>query len=170
MTLKHLLPLLFVLAFSGCSILKPATPKSVTLGDNAKFSYSGRGSGAGIALMSTMGPVGIAVGVAIDEGIRKDLENSASTHGFNILKIIKQSDIKAEHIVVLDYGMKDVPGSDFLYPYLILKTNSEANENILELDYSNIQNTDSTPYNLEQYRENGQLIIENFYQLIELRT
>ncbi len=42
-----------------------------------KFSYKGKGSSAGFMLMSTLGPAGIAVGIAIDEGISKDITKTA---------------------------------------------------------------------------------------------
>jgi hypothetical protein len=46
--------------------------------------FQGKGAGAGIALMSTMGPMGIALGVAIDEGIAKDIRTQAVEQQFDI--------------------------------------------------------------------------------------
>jgi hypothetical protein len=44
-----------------------------------------------MALMSTMGPMGIALGVAIDEGIAKDLREAASKSGFEIKEVVSQA-------------------------------------------------------------------------------
>lgn len=47
--------------------------------EKEKFSFEGKGSSAGFMLMSSMGPAGIAVGIAIDEGISKDITKTALT-------------------------------------------------------------------------------------------
>ncbi|KZN44123.1 hypothetical protein JL49_06170 [Pseudoalteromonas luteoviolacea] len=43
-----------------------------------EVSYVGRGAAAGPMLMGAMGPMGIAVGIAIDEGIGKDIKSALS--------------------------------------------------------------------------------------------
>lgn len=55
------------------------------------LAFSGKGSGAGIMLMSAMGPVGIAVGVAIDAGIAKDIAATANAGQVSIENILQQS-------------------------------------------------------------------------------
>ncbi|WP_155734331.1 hypothetical protein [Pseudoalteromonas luteoviolacea] len=66
---------LCVLMVSGCSIsLKPLQMDSAF----PKVSYVGRGAAAGPMLMGAMGPMGIAVGMAIDEGIGKDIKSALS--------------------------------------------------------------------------------------------
>jgi hypothetical protein len=82
------------LSFLGCSNL-------VSVGNNEtvlikfpepnRIQFQGKGAGAGIALMSTMGPVGIALGVAIDEGIAKDIREAASISGFDMPSYISNS-------------------------------------------------------------------------------
>ncbi|ABE53439.1 hypothetical protein Sden_0142 [Shewanella denitrificans OS217] len=52
--------------------------------------FQGKGAGAGIALMSAMGPVGIAVGVAIDAGIAKDIGTVSMQQGFDIDAMLQQ--------------------------------------------------------------------------------
>ncbi len=46
---------------------------TVTLPEPNRPRFSGKGAGAGMMMMSSMGPMGIAIGVAIDEGIAKDI-------------------------------------------------------------------------------------------------
>jgi hypothetical protein len=139
----------------------------IYLADGAGFSYSGRGSGAGVALMSTMGPAGIAVGVAIDEGIRKDLEASAISAGFDIVKLLQSSSISAQSIEILDYGMKDIPGTDdLMFPYLKMRVVSRGVETVAELDFNIFTDDHSVFYSLSSYREDGALIIRSFQKLI----
>jgi hypothetical protein len=52
--------------------------------------FQGKGAGAGIALMSAMGPVGIAIGVAIDAGIAKDIGTASIQQGFDIDALLQQ--------------------------------------------------------------------------------
>lgn len=54
-----------------------------------RIHFEGRGAGAGVMLSSAMGPMGIAIGVAIDEGIAKDIRASASREGIDVSQIIK---------------------------------------------------------------------------------
>ncbi len=77
----HFLSIVLIGVLAGCTntfektSLK-TTDYEVKLG-KSKFSFEGKGSSAGFMLMSAMGPVGIAVGVAIDEGISKEITQSA---------------------------------------------------------------------------------------------
>ncbi len=72
---------LVFMQFSACSVLPSGTEKTINLQFNEpnRISFQGKGAGAGIALMGTMGPVGIAIGVAIDEGIAKDIRKSVAS-------------------------------------------------------------------------------------------
>ncbi|MBW8184270.1 hypothetical protein [Shewanella nanhaiensis] len=66
---------------------------SYSFSEPNRIQFQGKGAGAGIALMSTMGPVGIALGVAIDEGIAKDIRESAVASGFDMsLYVVKSVD------------------------------------------------------------------------------
>jgi hypothetical protein len=69
---------------SGCATLSfftdtfvEKTPVKIHYNSPDRISFQGKGAGAGIALMSSMGSVGIAIGVAIDEGIAKDIRDTA---------------------------------------------------------------------------------------------
>ncbi|MCE2027215.1 hypothetical protein [Sessilibacter corallicola] len=77
----HFLSIVLIGVLAGCTTtfektsLK-ATDYEIKL-EKSKFSFEGKGSSAGFMLMSAMGPAGIAVGVAIDEGISKEITQSA---------------------------------------------------------------------------------------------
>lgn len=53
--------------------------------------FTGRGAGAGVMLTSTMGPMGIAIGVAIDEGIGKDIQKAFTESGFQLSVFVAES-------------------------------------------------------------------------------
>ncbi len=54
----------------------PKTEMTLVIPDDNYISFTGKGAGAGMALMSTMGPVGVAIGLAIDEGIAKEIRSN----------------------------------------------------------------------------------------------
>lgn len=62
---------------------------TVATEDDQRIRFSGKGAGAGIALSSSMGPAGIAIGVAIDEGIAKDIGRALATREFDIAASVK---------------------------------------------------------------------------------
>ncbi len=72
---------LVILQLAACSVFPSSTAKTINLQFNEpnRISFQGKGAGAGIALMGTMGPVGIALGVAIDEGIAKDIRKAVAS-------------------------------------------------------------------------------------------
>lgn len=67
-----------IMGTSGCSFMQntPDRALHVNWQEPQKFYFQGKGAGAGIALMSTMGAMGMAIGVAIDEGISKDISKT----------------------------------------------------------------------------------------------
>lgn len=97
------LTLIFSAVFlSSCSAVTPLTPSDfakstliVQWAEPHKIHFQGKGVGAGIALMSTMGAMGMAIGAAIDEGISKQLTQAQLTSNKQLKSlIIKQ----AEHV------------------------------------------------------------------------
>ncbi len=64
---------------------------SIQVKEPHRMRFYGKGAGAGMMLMSSMGPMGIAVGVAIDEGIGKEIDKTAMQAGFSIEKIVRES-------------------------------------------------------------------------------
>lgn len=64
----------------GCSELASQTDRphiDVVVSEPDRIRFSGKGAGAGMMMAGTMGPMGIAIGVAIDEGIGKDIDSTA---------------------------------------------------------------------------------------------
>ena len=53
-----------------------------------RLEFTGRGGAAAMMMSGTMGAMGIAIGVAIDEGIAKDLHASASRGGFDAKAVV----------------------------------------------------------------------------------
>lgn len=128
--LKAILALITIVTASlfnaGCSsfslfssTLIEKTPVEIVYSSPDRISFQGKGAGAGIALMSSMGPVGIAIGVAIDEGIAKDLRDTAkegsvdfktlfseAVPNIDILKDADRIDVKKYGFVIKD-GSKD---------------------------------------------------------------
>jgi hypothetical protein len=83
---------------SGCTSLSlftdtfvEKTPVEIHYTSPDRISFQGKGAGAGIALMSSMGPVGIAIGVAIDEGIAKDIRDTAKAGDVDFKTLLKDS-------------------------------------------------------------------------------
>lgn len=63
----------------------------ITMPDSNRLRFSGKGAGAGMMLMSSMGPMGMAVGVAIDEGIAKEIETSLRAEGYDFEQALRQT-------------------------------------------------------------------------------
>lgn len=83
---------LFNLFLSGCSVLQNPQQNTITTNWNEphKFYFQGKGAGAGMALMSTMGAMGMAIGVAIDEGISKEISKTQQTSGKTIEDLLNE--------------------------------------------------------------------------------
>ena len=64
-----------VVVFSGCVTHKsqPQLGYTVTLPQPNRIRFSGKGAGAGVMMASTVGPMGIAIGVAIDDQAGKSV-------------------------------------------------------------------------------------------------
>lgn len=76
--LTRLLTIFICLGLASCaSIQKPHSPV-ITVTDNTgeRFEFSGKGAGAGMMMAGSMGAMGIAIGVAIDVGIAKDIRDA----------------------------------------------------------------------------------------------
>ncbi|MCE9687160.1 hypothetical protein LZP73_13255 [Shewanella sp. AS16] len=87
--------LCIVSAFSmltSCSSLPEGGREiAVSYEEPARLQFQGKGAGAGFALMSTMGAMGIALGVAIDEGIAKDIRSVVLSDGFSLDGLISKA-------------------------------------------------------------------------------
>lgn len=63
---------------------------SIEISKSGDLQFSGKGSAAGVMLMSVMGPAGIAIGISIDAGIAKEINKTATTANIKIENIVKQ--------------------------------------------------------------------------------
>ncbi len=116
----------------GCATAPP--PVDITITDD-RVRFHGKGAGAGMMLMSSMGPMGIAIGVAIDEGIGKDIDASARKAGLDMRSITQSAidKVGAVHlrsIVIERYGFVTRSGdNDPVAAQLHLSaTNTEGKE------------------------------------------
>ena len=133
-----LLWLFITLIITGCSSFygKESSAVNVYFSEPNRIQFQGKGAGAGIALMSTMGPVGIALGVAIDEGIAKDIREAAITGGFDMPSYISQSidnQSKTGWQPVFVDGTSVSPSLKSEFPNIVVKrygfkTTGEAND------------------------------------------
>ncbi len=86
----------FLFLLSACSSNKPLavsqknTPIVIHYQAPEKLTFEGKAAGAGMALMSSMGPVGIAVGMAIDIGIAKEITTAITLTGKQPLLMVEQ--------------------------------------------------------------------------------
>ena len=178
----HRLVLLAIgLMLLGCAGLPiNTTDVEVVVPTDVQFSYIGKGPGAGVALMSSMGPVGIAVGVAIDEGVRKRLLASALAEGFDIRSLVRKAygaDLdsgtgRSLQITILGYGMRLVPGSeDRVIPYLKLERVSEDGA-VTKVEFPNDFELDDTLlselYQVEDYMKEGKKVLVVFNKALAL--
>lgn len=133
-----------VVGFSGCTALKTTEPTvlvSLVVSEDARLRFSGKGAGAGMMLMSSMGPAGIAVGIAIDEGIAKEIRTNLQAVGVEFNGLVEQSIVEAwpgaqvtsladaalllngpadasRLVVINEYGFKLIAGEERAAPYV----------------------------------------------------
>ena len=62
---------------------------SISIESQDRIRFSGKGAGAGMMMSASMGVMGIAIGVAIDEGIAKEIHESFVAAGGGFSEIIK---------------------------------------------------------------------------------
>lgn len=146
-SIKNLATLLIVLFFSfslsGCSIFNQALSPNiiVNLPPEHRMHFSGKGAGAGMMMAASMGPMGIAIGVAIDEGIAKDIGRAANEAGVDVAGIVLSAFENAFvgraetlEIAVVEYGFVTQPGvegvEDPVVAYLELVVN--GSDQVLE--------------------------------------
>lgn len=129
----------FFIFLLGRYAVTPLTPSDsakriliVQWAEPHKIHFQGKGIGAGIALMSSMGPMGMAIGVAIDEGISKQITQTQITSNKQLKNLIlQQADnplsekydvqwgvhsqfdvkpLKSNHIIIEKIGFRLQPG------------------------------------------------------------
>lgn len=92
---------LFLSLLSSCAAL-PNTSFEVSYGDRQALSFIGKGAAAGMMLDSVLGGAGIAIGIAIDEGIAKDMAKSIYIYDpkYDFLAIVKKEIQKSKKITI----------------------------------------------------------------------
>jgi len=91
--MKILFTLIVVSLLGACSLMsqKPVDQASVSISieNQDRILFSGKGAGAGMMMSASMGAMGIAIGVAIDEGIAKEVHESFVSLGNDFSEMIK---------------------------------------------------------------------------------
>lgn len=94
--------LLLSVSFVGCTSLKVKNSPEFEV-NVSDLTYSGRGAGAGVALVGSMGPMGVAIGAAIDEGIAKNIRTELKAEQFDFTEYL-YSRLKDESLTCSDGG------------------------------------------------------------------
>ena len=170
----------FSLLISGCTTLsqkEAVQPISIEYSDPNRIKFQGKGAGAGIALMSTMGSMGIALGVAIDEGIAKDIRESAQLVGFSIddsvreaLTVASDGRYRAEFapstesslkVVIKNYGFKSTGGKgDPTSAKIEVEVVRQGKDSVLIRFPEDFDGVDIKAYPLERLKNEGGLAKE----------
>jgi len=176
-------PVIVVLAFflvffiQGCTHSpekKPFAPE-VSLAEDHRMQFRGKGAGAGMMLSSSMGPMGIAIGVAIDEGIAKQIGETATAGDVDIQVIVQQAFVDADKkytqplkVRVLKYGFVTVPaGGDYSDPVvaeLVLELETSAASTSVINVYADVGDGICEPmkYELDAVKTSSGVIEEAF--------
>ena len=81
---------LFAVLIGGCA----QTPQiasyqlNIHVSEPDRVRFSGKGAGAGMMMSASMGPMGVAIGVAIDEGISKKIDAAARQSHFDVKALV----------------------------------------------------------------------------------
>jgi hypothetical protein len=165
-----------VISCSNTPTNKPAI--QVTVEEPKRMRFSGKGSGAGMMLMGAMGPMGIAIGVAIDEGIAKDIEQQALAAGFDIEALVKEAALitsnntntnKEQHIHMKQYGFVLIPGdNDPSSPqfHFIVSDGSKIQQEVKYPEDFSAENLPTAP--LEIIKADGKVSIDLFKQALKM--
>ena len=166
--------LLFVsyLIISCAHTRTPAIP--VEFGDRQTLFFTGKGAAAGIMMDSLLGGTGVAIGIAIDEGIAKDIAAAIQKANpeFDIRKLVQEqlaiaSDEVAtknwQGLVIEKYGFKVVDG-DFVSPVLELTVKCKGGA---EKIYFERSPANSNKAELELIKKDGKIGLNLLQQTVE---
>lgn len=78
---------------SSCSFIQKSREIvfAVSVPETLAVRFEGKGAAAGVMMSSSMGPMGVAIGVAIDEGIAKDIRGALDGVDCRMDKIVEIS-------------------------------------------------------------------------------
>ena len=165
---------------TGCTFTKKEEPTNIQISikEPERLRFSGKGAAAGVMMSSSMGAMGIAIGVAIDEGIAKDIESNAIKAGFNFKHLLKQAllrkyplkqkAIENINVTVERYAFKIHQGkNDPVIPEIIL-TIKLSNESVRTLKFPMSVPVDDFPLiSLDTAKTNGMEVIRVYKLAIE---
>jgi hypothetical protein len=80
-------------AAPGCSFIREPRKVvfAVSVPEPFAIRFEGKGAAAGVMMSSSMGPMGVAIGAAIDEGIAKDIRGALDSVGCGVVKVAEIS-------------------------------------------------------------------------------
>jgi hypothetical protein len=138
--------------FSGCATKKSQSLQVVT-GDRSTLAFTGKGAAAGIMMDAFLGGAGVAIGIAIDEGIAKDIANNLSKPPtvFNMVALVEKKIFSAPQknhrytlfnhtntdmsdvarIVIETYGFRTAPGDDQVTAWMRMRFVTDGKEIII---------------------------------------
>lgn len=182
--IKRFIFLSLLLSLSACSLFSPKTADTLTVYWEApqKIYFQGKGAGAGMALMSTMGPMGMAIGVAIDEGIAKDIAKAQQETNKTVQQLFNeqasgqnitwhqdeesQSDLRIKRL-----EFRIVPGGDDLTAVEIEVVDQRSAEAVTIKYPNDFSELKASSYPLADLKKDGSktnlLIEEAFMQIIK---
>lgn len=131
---------ILLLLLASCLIIScahtPTPSVPVEFRDRETLFFTGRGAAAGIMMDAYLGGAGVAIGIAIDEGIAKDISAAIlkADPEFDMRKLVREQ-LQAttskvtlknwQRVVVEKYGFKIVDG-DYVIPVLELAVDCKA--------------------------------------------
>lgn len=91
--IRVLVPAIFCMVVSACSFMQKPQKVffSIKMPESTLIRFEGKGAAAGVMMSSSMGPMGIAIGVAIDEGIAKEIREALNRSGCNVDDVVAQA-------------------------------------------------------------------------------
>ena len=115
-------------------VTQPSPKILVSLSDNQTLDFAGKGAAAGIMLDSVMGGAGIAIGIAIDKGIAKDIANNLSHHE-PLLNIADHLDRKLKAAIIKNRvkGLKNIQATIEHYGFKTFSGGEDAASAWLEI-------------------------------------
>lgn len=88
---KNWISIVLIFLMSACATKTTQfhSQVQVSITDQDRIRFSGKGAGAGAMMAASMGPMGVAIGVAIDEGIAKDIQDAFIASCGNFQRIVE---------------------------------------------------------------------------------
>lgn len=166
---------LLLLALWGCQSLKSPLVKPIIIDyqNRSTLEFTGRGSAAGMMMSGSMGAMGIAIGVAIDEGISKDLHASAAKGGFILEDEIAHMLTKhgymaintaAQTIVIRHLGFR--ASGDLIVPWveISLATKNDSQS----FSYADIAGDERNTFELSELKNNSKVTAKALRDALQL--